>query len=76
LRVDATPHGFADVIERQGEAAAQLDDEGFFAGGHRRGQAMRQVERSSTSWRAFQRATVRLWMPSSRARALFEAALC
>src|SRR5882757_3392864 len=27
-------------IERQGEAAAKLDDEGFFAGGHRRGQAM------------------------------------
>jgi hypothetical protein len=28
-----------------------------------------------TSWRAFQRATVRLWMPSSRASAPFEAVL-
>ena len=27
-----------------------------------------RVERSLTSWRAFQRATVRLWMPSSRAQ--------
>ena len=34
-----------------------------------------RVDRSSTWSRAFQRATVRLWMPSSRARALFEAML-
>jgi hypothetical protein len=35
-----------------------------------------RVERSSSSARAFQRATVRLWMPSSRASAPIEARLC
>jgi hypothetical protein len=35
-----------------------------------------RVERSATSPRAFQRATVRGWMPSSRASAACEAALC
>jgi transposase len=34
-----------------------------------------RVERSATSWQPFQRATVRLWRPSSRASALLEALL-
>jgi len=41
LRVDAAPHGFDDIVERQGEAAAQFDDESFLPGGHRGGQPMR-----------------------------------
>ena len=28
--IDAAPHRLGDVVERQGEAAAQLDDQGFF----------------------------------------------
>jgi hypothetical protein len=41
LRVEAAPHRFDDVVERQYEAAAQLEDQGFFPGGDRGGQAMR-----------------------------------
>ena len=36
LGVDAAPHRLDDVVERQGEAAAQLDDQGFFPIGHGR----------------------------------------
>ena len=41
LLIDAAPHRFDDVVERQGKAAAQLDDQAFFPLGHRRGQPMR-----------------------------------
>ena len=39
--IDAAPHRLGDVVERQGEAAAQLDDQGFFPIRHHRGQPMR-----------------------------------
>ena len=70
LRVEAAPHRLDDVVERQDEAAAQLDD---LIGVARR---CGRVERSATSGRAFQRATVRGWIPSSRASAACEAVLC
>ena len=31
LRIEAAPQGFDDIVERQGEAAAQLDDQSFLA---------------------------------------------
>lgn len=40
LRVEAAPHRLDDVVERQHEAAAELDDQGFFPGSDRSGQAM------------------------------------
>ena len=39
--VDTAPHCFDDVVERQRQAAAQLDDQAFFPFGHRRGQPVR-----------------------------------
>jgi hypothetical protein len=39
--IDAAPHRLGDVVERQGEAAAQLDDQSFFPIRHRGGQPMR-----------------------------------
>ena len=39
--IEAAPHRLGDVVERQGEAAAQLDDQGFFPIRHHRGQPMR-----------------------------------
>ncbi len=39
--VEAAPHHFDDVVERQGETAAQLDDQAFFPFTDRGGQAMR-----------------------------------
>ena len=41
LGVEAAPHRLEDVIERQGEAAPQLDDQSFFPFTDRGGQAMR-----------------------------------
>jgi len=41
LGVDASPHRLDDVVERQRQAAAQFDDQGFFPFSHRGGQAMR-----------------------------------
>jgi hypothetical protein len=76
LGVDAALHRLDDVVERQGEAAAQLDDQAFFPFGHRGGQAMwtgRSIDHVLTVFPA--RATVRLWMPNSRASALVEAVL-
>ena len=67
--IDAAPHRLGDVVERQGEAAPQLDDQGFFPCVRLVLRRCGRVERSATFWRARQRATVRLWMPSSRASA-------
>ena len=39
--IEAAPHRLGDVVERQGEAAAQLNDQGFFPIRHHRGQPMR-----------------------------------
>ena len=41
LWIDAAPHRLDDVVERQGKAAAQLDNQGFFPLGQRGGQPMR-----------------------------------
>jgi hypothetical protein len=41
LGVEAAPHRLDNVVERQHEAAAQLDDQGLSPGGDRGGQAMR-----------------------------------
>ena len=68
-RVDAAPRRLGDVVERQGEAAAQLDNQGFFPWRQAGVEAMWAGRAMATSWRARQRATVRLWMPSSRASA-------
>jgi hypothetical protein len=35
LGVEAAPHGLEDVVQRQGEAASQLDDQAFFPCRHR-----------------------------------------
>ena len=76
LRVDAAPHRLDDVVERQRQAAAQLEDQGFFPIADRGGQPMRPGRAIGDLWRAFQRATVRGWMPSSRANTALEAVLC
>jgi hypothetical protein len=41
LGVEAAPHGFENVVERQGEAAPQRDDQAFLPCRHRGGQPLR-----------------------------------
>ncbi len=73
--IDAAPHRLGDVVERQGEAAAQFDDQGFFPWRQAGVEAMRAGRAVGDIVAARQRATVRLWMPSSRASAALLARL-
>ncbi len=73
--IDAAPHRLGDVVERQRQlrrsSITKASSQSVKAGFKRCG----RVDRSTTSRRPFHRATVRLWMPSSRASAAIEALL-
>jgi hypothetical protein len=74
--VEVGPHRLDDVVERQFEAAAQLENQGFFPGGDRGDQAMRAGRAVGDVAAGFPARDGAGMMPSSRASAAREAVLC